>query len=326
MGIQTVGTSVRDPREFLKRPLAMMAYGSIPNRQIPKMESVGRFPLKDGELKAHRPDLPMRLLRNQSVNWKQLVGKTEAGITEFTRALSLGLADEPSLSTREIVLAVIPTSGGWRKAWKFTANNGESFKPAEVLWRSAQVFDAEGIEVDDGIGVFRAGINKKCPFYLIGGFHDLAGMTFQFEHPDDDYKKFVESGTWAVRPMRPTGPYSDRLRIYKKRLPFAGWKEKQESGLEQYSAKNCAAVQRVFAQLVDALIKCGEAACPDTKRALFSEAMEKLNRLHERVPDLFETEESEQLCGEIDSLGDLVGLPLGSTEVGESELTAGRRW
>ncbi len=87
---------------------------------------------------------------------------------------------------------MIPSGGGWRKATKFAACDGRKVDPQELLWRAGQVFEMEGLDADDGIGVFRYGINKKVPFYAIGGYHDAAGVNYFDECPDVPFEYFPE--------------------------------------------------------------------------------------------------------------------------------------
>ncbi len=85
-------------------------------------------------------------------------------------------------------------------------------------------------------------------------------------------------------------------------------------------------MQRVFIQLIEALIKAGETASADIKLTLFDEAMEKLNRLNDREPELFETEEREQLCHQLEELAGAAGLSVEKDPAGESRITSGRDW
>ncbi len=182
----------------------------------------------------------------------------------------------------------------------------------------------EGLDADDGIGIFRCGINKKVPFYTICGYHDMAGVTHHHECPDVPFEFFPFS--WKLRRKKPTGDFATRLKSHKRLLPFKDWTAKQDSGLEQYTPKNCAAVQRVFTQLIDQLVKCGETASEDTKFAVFDEAMVKLNVLSARVPDLIESEERDQLCAELEMVAAAAGLDIEKDEDGESRITARRDW
>lgn len=323
---QTIGSSWLDPREFHKRPLAMMSYGPLARTRFSSMTVVDHVPLNARELKAHRPDLPQRILCRPGFNWSQLSGMSQNEILNWASSHGWDLPSDPVLETSDLVLALPPKAGGWRKATKFSALGGRGFTAAELLSKAALVFEQEGVDVDDGIGIHRAGINRKCPFYLVQGVHDLAGISYMSENPDSDFEDFWRNHQWKIKPAKPSEEFRERLLQHRKRLPFLDWSEKQNSGMEQYTAKSCAAVQRVFTQLVDALLKCGESASADTKGALFGEAMQKLNHLHERVPELIETEEVEQLCAEFDSLAELVGLHSKSSENSESSPTAGRLW
>lgn len=222
VGIDAVGALIvwgpRNPREYIKRPLAMMSYGMTSTDVLRQLQRVADVPLNERESKAHRPDLPLRMLRHPTVNWRELEGISLESSADLARGLGLDLSLEPPLDAPEIVLAVIPSSGGWRKATKFTASNGESFSPGEVLWRASQVFEMEGLAADDGIGIFRAGINKKVPFYLVGVYHDLAGVTYRFEHPDAPPQQPSEQ--WGVSRKKPTGDFVDRIKGFKAILPF----------------------------------------------------------------------------------------------------------
>ena len=94
----------------------------------------------------------------------------------------------------------------------------------------------------------------------------------------------------------------------------------------QYTPKNCAAVQRAFTQLLDALIKTGADASTEVKLTFFDEVMLKLNRLNERDPDLFESEERDQLCAQLEEIATVANINFTKDADGESRITSGRDW
>ncbi len=135
---------------------------------------------------------------------------------------------------------------------------------------------------------------------------------------------FLRAGSCATR-NHPEN-FSERLKRCQAQLPFKDWAIKQDSGLEQYTAKNCAAVQRIFTQLIDHRVKCGEDASESIRFTVFDEAMAKLNTLNERIPELFESEERDQLCAELESIAASVGIDADKDSDGESRITVGREW
>lgn len=86
--------------------------------------------------------------------------------------------------------------------------------------------------------------------------------------------------------------YEEKLFQTKSVYPFARW---QASGIEMYTAENCAAMTKIFDDLIADLIGKGEAASESEKVESFRLAIEATNDLDEET-GMVETGEREDLC------------------------------
>lgn len=119
-------------------------------------------PLTDAELARHRPDLPLRMLRNAEADWRK------------------PLRDWPHMDKEFEVegdrLALIPfgPKGAAQKAVIIEATNGRSFRGEDVLVAAHRIQTAECPDVH-GVGLYRAGVSGGTPSYYLWGSVDQAG-------------------------------------------------------------------------------------------------------------------------------------------------------
>jgi hypothetical protein len=99
--------------------------------------------------------------------------------------------------------------------------------------------------------------------------------------------------------------YLNKLKAAKADYPFQRW---GESGLDQYTPEVCAAFTRIFDKLIADLGKLGVNADDEAKLAAFEQAVLALNDLDDEDDRLIETEEREQLCALVNTIGAAAGL------------------
>ncbi len=128
--------------------------------------------------------------------------------------------------------------------------------------------------------------------------------------------------------------YSTRLESIKIEYPFSRWRElffpdpedDESEGMEQYTEENCHAAEAIFDKLIGDLIIIGEHAPEQEKTVLFKVAVESLNALSEKVDDLIETGEREDLCELIDHISIAAGLNPKDYADGEGIADLWRKW
>lgn len=120
--------------------------------------------------------------------------------------------------------------------------------------------------------------------------------------------------------------YKDKLLDAKNSYPFSSWRESYAHGLKQYTKENCEKTQKVFDDLVEDLITLGENAPKEAKIKLFKTAVFFLNDLSDKIPDLIETGEREELCELIDRITIAAGLNPEEFAGGEGIADEWREW
>ena len=123
--------------------------------------------------------------------------------------------------------------------------------------------------------------------------------------------------------LKAYSPYSNTLESVKNDYPFHRW---QQSGLEQYTPKACAAFQTVFDKLISKLAALGSDASEQEKIALFKEAIEATNMLNEEDESLIETGEREDLCELTNRIATAAGIDPKKYGGGEGPASEWRDW
>ena len=108
--------------------------------------------------------------------------------------------------------------------------------------------------------------------------------------------------------------------------PFARWRESFNDGLTQYTKENCNKIQKVFDNLIKALIDAGENASEKQKKELFKIAILKTNQLNNEIEELIETGEREDLCELTDKITTACGLDPQKYGDGEGLASEWREW
>lgn len=118
----------------------------------------------ENDLTLFRPDLPMRLLRNQSFEWGEDNFKSDF----FENKIVLQLD--------QIYLIHFGAKGGREKPVLVSSKNKKGFTEEEIYLTAFGLQKAKLLN-SYGTGIYRDGCKNGIPSYYIGGFHDLAGNT-----------------------------------------------------------------------------------------------------------------------------------------------------
>ncbi len=148
-------------------------YRQLADRFFRESTHVRYLPLTDAEQKQFRPDMPMRLYRNPSINWTFAPPSDRARFEVATRLAGLDVATLPSLPVPRVVLLASRLKASTRGVL-CEAENGETFSAGELLWHAHRVQAERGRNKLPGIGLFRMGHERTgVPSYLIGGYYEI---------------------------------------------------------------------------------------------------------------------------------------------------------
>lgn len=121
-------------------------------------------PLTQQEKATHRPDLPMRLLRNAEADWNGSPASLATSATDI------------KIDAPELALIPFGAKGGGLKSQIVEAADRRAFRGTELLLRAQALQKAICPEVK-GIGLYRSGISRGIPSYYLWGAVDQAGHT-----------------------------------------------------------------------------------------------------------------------------------------------------
>ena len=283
-------------------------------------------PLTEKEMALLRPDLPLRLCRHRNLNWGDLEADSPDDLQRKLEARKISITPGPALSAARIEVFVQLGEFSERFArGTLLAEHGGEFSTHELLWKCQRFFRAQNLEADDGVGLYRSGVMGGHPSYWLGGFHDFAGFT-RFEEEGIDPRKPQQ---WRICRRRADliGDLKARMAAIRKQLPFKQWRQgAEESGLDQYSKENCAALTRIFDRLLKRLVTLGEGAAEADKLNAFRDAIEATNELNAGCLNLIETGEREQLCELCNEIATAVGLDPKKYGGGEGPASLWRDW
>lgn len=132
-------------------------------------------PLTIDELKAFRPDLPLRLCRNKQINWTDELFPEVLVFSDRLNELGLNISNEIVLPVSQITLQPYGPQGRAMKSTLVASLSVEGFSCIELLWlaHNIQAPHLRGKQ-EKGVGIFRSGHEKGVPAYYIGGFYDSA--------------------------------------------------------------------------------------------------------------------------------------------------------
>lgn len=127
-------------------------------------------PLSKEELDIHRPDIPLSFLQAGSVQWSELqlndIDTAAARLAAIDPRLALQVINAPA-----IFLLPFGKKGRVLPGVKINAKNGATFSAAELLFYAGQIQQPSlsGDSIANGIGIYRAGIQKCLPSFYIWG-------------------------------------------------------------------------------------------------------------------------------------------------------------
>ena len=145
---------------------------------VENSEHVGCEPLDAKEFAKHRPDLPLRPLRE--TGWKFDATSYDSA-QDFERAArSAGvavdeLAQRVALPITRLWIRPLGPQGGQLPREPLRAAHPEGFHALELLWLAHQTQAPHVREPWDGTGLYRDGLSRGEPSYYIGPSRDLAG-------------------------------------------------------------------------------------------------------------------------------------------------------
>ena len=128
--------------------------------------------LSEEEQRMFRPDLPLRLVRTNALNWNEFAS---TDYPSFQALLPANLQSQ-QLPANQVVLIPYGNNGGLKKGTVVTAANGSFFEGSELLWKAKELQEAVNDKVSTGIGLYRIGFEKGMPSYYIGQYIDNAGL------------------------------------------------------------------------------------------------------------------------------------------------------
>jgi hypothetical protein len=155
-------------------------YYRIPTQFILPRANVLRVdPLSEAEWSAHRPDLPLRLLRFEEFEWNDA---HVSSIDAFSAWLSR-VAPSPALPSSDValdipavLLAPCGPKGATKRPVAIAAENGQNFSSLELLWRAASIQAPVSSNRGHGVGIYRLGCASARPLFYLWGTIDQAGF------------------------------------------------------------------------------------------------------------------------------------------------------
>ncbi|MFG2056116.1 hypothetical protein ACGFI9_19020 [Micromonospora sp. NPDC048930] len=129
-------------------------------------------PLTEEEFKLHRPDLPFSMGRCSEVQWAESVPETRQEMAERLRSAGcLSDGGETTVPASDLYLVPFGPNGGQKRPVRVKPDDGVAFTIEELIWKSAraQAEVVDGVLPTEGIGVYRAGLQRGVPSYYLWG-------------------------------------------------------------------------------------------------------------------------------------------------------------
>jgi len=143
---------------------------------LAKSRLLGLEALSAEEVRIHRPDLPLRLLRRTGWKWTSTRYKSPSLFSKAIRKLGVELPEEPVLAAPRIVMYPKGPKGGQKKGVMLEADDGRAFRGLELLWKSHELQAPHTLEPCEGAGIYRQGCARGLPSYYLFGDRDAAGI------------------------------------------------------------------------------------------------------------------------------------------------------
>lgn len=150
----------------MARLLGDFTYYRLPRSYVEANARYMRIdPLSEKELQIHRPDLPFAVAQREGTSWYDQ--SWPEGVFGAT----------PVLAVNAIYLSPFGPRDSAKPRALIKADDGESFTELELLTKAKELqhpFIGD-VRLTDGVGIYRAGINKRIPSYYIWGARSRAG-------------------------------------------------------------------------------------------------------------------------------------------------------
>ena len=132
-------------------------------------------PLDEKELTKFSPQLPHRTANLIEWSWNQTEYKTLEEFKEQIGDLAKELKLQEHIKADKLMIIPLGANGGHKPKVALAPENGESFSPIELLWKSHNIQAKYKTNIQSGVGIYRLGISNKVPSYYLGGKGDNAG-------------------------------------------------------------------------------------------------------------------------------------------------------
>ena len=144
-----------------------------------KTRLIGNEPLTDQEVRVHRPDLPLRLLRQTGWCWVATRYKKPGDLAKAAGKKGIRLDDlveRTVLNAPQIIVSPRGPKGGQKRGVLLKADDGIAFRGLELLWKLHELQAPLVTDPSDGAGLYRLGCRRGFPSYYIHGDKDAAGF------------------------------------------------------------------------------------------------------------------------------------------------------
>jgi hypothetical protein len=149
-------------------------YSTFTSALLEKATHLRSEPLTDNELAIHRPDLPFGIGRCEGLAWPAVAkAATAAEAAELLRAAGCVTAGaDPALPVAAVYLCPFGPKGGHKPAVRVTADDGNGFGQAELIWKAATLQARHaGDEIPtEGVGIYRTGLQRGLATYNLWGY------------------------------------------------------------------------------------------------------------------------------------------------------------
>jgi hypothetical protein len=139
-------------------------------------------PVTAEERELHRPDLPLRLYRAHSFSWASAAYPSRAHFDAALRDAGVIPGDLAPLQCSSVALYPLTQRGAYGMPCYLRSDSGSALSATDVLWAAYGAQRPYQNQASRGIGLFRSGLAAKgIPSYYVGEYHDIAGITREFE-------------------------------------------------------------------------------------------------------------------------------------------------
>jgi hypothetical protein len=129
-----------------------------------RSQRIGDLPFTQEELKAFRPDLPLRLGRSIELCWNMPWNKEAIEQSDMSH----------SISADAVILSPYGSKGG-QKGGVIVRSVGGGLRVGALMLEAKRIQESANIQTSNGVGLYRLGWQKRLPSYYIGEYMGRAG-------------------------------------------------------------------------------------------------------------------------------------------------------